>query len=235
MRTLLTIIFLLASLPAHANTVDYFCLFANAAAAQANATVGAYWHPATSDSPASWDESQTFPGIKVVTPQALVNGVSTGLGFWIIIARRNDDAALDAVTNCVMKLDRDVAITGRVPGAAVAAQAISSITNSGNTATVITALPHGLATHNTVTIEGATPADYDGSWPITVTGTTTFTFVMPTTPAGPASPVGTYSAMTQGSNAQNFVLAAAITGANRTNLLFSPVPAGSQYTQPLGQ
>ena len=33
----------------------------------------------------------------------------------------------------------------------------------------------------------------------------------------------------------NFVLAAAITGTNRTNLIFHPIPLGSAYPSPLGK
>lgn len=45
-----------------------------------------------------------------------------------------------------------------------------------NTATVTTSTTHGLPTGAVVTVAGAAPAGYNGSWAITVTGTTTFTY-----------------------------------------------------------
>lgn len=97
---------LMAIAPARAvDQIDYFCIFSNAAAAQADAPVGAFWNASTSQ----WDLSTTFPGVSVVTPQALVNGISSLTGFWIIVSRTADSPALDSDTNCVMRLDRDVA------------------------------------------------------------------------------------------------------------------------------
>ena len=73
------------------------------------------------------------------------------------------------------------------------AQTISSITKSGTTATLTTAASHGLVTGNYVTISGASPSAFNGSFVITVTGVTTFTYVMATTPATNATVVGTYT------------------------------------------
>jgi hypothetical protein len=75
------------------------------------------------------------------------------------------------------------------------AQTISSITHVGNVATLTTSAPHGLITGNQVVISGATPNDYNGAYIITVTGTTTFTYTMATTPSGNASVVGTYTVL----------------------------------------
>lgn len=140
MKKLLAIIITLLISPAAANEIDYFCIFSNATSAQADGPVGALWNGST------WDTSTTFPGVSVVTPQALINGISPITGFWIIVSRIVDSPALDADTNCVMTLDRDL---GKVNG--------------------------------------------------------------------------------------NFVLAAAITGTNRTSLTFQPVPHGSGYPRPLGK
>lgn len=137
---IITLALLLAS-PAKAGQIDYFCIFSNAAAAQADGPVGAFWNGTT------WDLSTTFLGVSVVTPQISINGVNTTTGFWIIVARPTANAGLDADTNCVMKLDRDL---GKVNG--------------------------------------------------------------------------------------NFVLAASVTGTNRTNLTFQPVPFdGPGYPRPLGK
>ena len=76
------------------------------------------------------------------------------------------------------------------------AQTISTITRGGTgnlTATLTTAVAHGLVTGNTVTVAGAVPAEFNGAYRITVTGTDTFTYTMATAPSGDASPVGTYT------------------------------------------
>lgn len=76
------------------------------------------------------------------------------------------------------------------------AQTISSITRGGTgnlTATLVTAVAHGLVTGNTVTVAGAIPAEFNGTYRITVTNATTFTYTMATAPSGDASTVGTYT------------------------------------------
>jgi hypothetical protein len=76
------------------------------------------------------------------------------------------------------------------------AQTISSITRGGTgnlTATLTTASPHGLLTNNRVTITGATPAEFNGTYVITKTGASTFTYTMPVAPSGNATVVGTYT------------------------------------------
>ena len=73
------------------------------------------------------------------------------------------------------------------------AQTISSITKSGTTATLTTASPHGLLTNNRVTISGASSSEYNGTFVITKTGASTFTYVMASTPAANATVVGTYT------------------------------------------
>lgn len=75
-------------------------------------------------------------------------------------------------------------------------QNISSITRAGTLATLTTALPHSLGTGMTVTIVGALPAQYNGLYTITVTGPTTFTYVMASDPGSSASPTGSYSVTT---------------------------------------
>ena len=66
-------------------------------------------------------------------------------------------------------------------------QAVSGITYSGTTATVTTAAAVGFASGDTVEIAGATPAVYDGAFVVTVTGTNTFTYSLPSTPSANAS------------------------------------------------
>ena len=76
------------------------------------------------------------------------------------------------------------------------AQTISSITRGGTgnlTATLTTASPHGLLTNNRVTITGATPAEFNGTYVITKTGASTFTYTMPVAPSGNATVMGAYT------------------------------------------
>jgi hypothetical protein len=63
----------------------------------------------------------------------------------------------------------------------------ASWSSSTNTATITTSVPHGLANGDSVTIAGVTPAGYNGTYLITVTGPTTFTFTLTTNPGGSAS------------------------------------------------
>jgi len=84
---------------------------------------------------------------------------------------------------------------------------ITSITRVATLATLTTSAPHTLATGNQVTIAGAVPAAFNGTFVITVTGTSTFTYVMASTPATNATTVGSYS------------VALYITGVNSNDLI----------------
>ena len=81
---------------------------------------------------------------------------------------------------------------GQVP--LITGETISSITNVGTTATLTTAADHGLATGDRITVAGATPSAYNGSFTITVTTSTAFEYTMLSTPSGSASVVGSYLA-----------------------------------------
>lgn len=71
---------------------------------------------------------------------------------------------------------------------------VSSITFTTTTATVTTQTSHGLSTGVLITLQGAFPVDYNmKNVAITVTGLTTFTYTMSTTPTINASTVGAYS------------------------------------------
>mgnify|MGYP006404900829 FL=1 len=67
------------------------------------------------------------------------------------------------------------------------AQSVSSITRSSSTATVTTAASHGYATADWITIAGASQSGYNGTFQITVTAATTYTYdlgsLTPVTPA----------------------------------------------------
>lgn len=64
---------------------------------------------------------------------------------------------------------------------------ITSITRSGSTATVTTEVPHLRATGEAVYIEGPAQPEYCGSFAITVTGPTTFTYPVTGAPVSPAT------------------------------------------------
>ncbi len=121
MKWLALVIALFAS-PARANQIDYLCIFSNAAAAQADGPVGAFWNGSV------WDPSTTFPGISVNTPAALINGISPITGFWIVVSQTARSGALDADTNCVLTLDRD---QGKINGNFVVAASVTG-TNRTN-------------------------------------------------------------------------------------------------------
>lgn len=72
------------------------------------------------------------------------------------------------------------------------AATISSITRAGTLATMTTATPHGLVTGNQITITGNLPTAFNGTYVVTVTGASTLTYVMASTPASDATTVGSY-------------------------------------------
>jgi hypothetical protein len=71
---------------------------------------------------------------------------------------------------------------------------ILTITHISNVATVTTTAAHGitLLANFSAIITGVTPATYNGTYDITITGPNTFTFVMPEVPLTDAATVGTY-------------------------------------------
>jgi hypothetical protein len=86
------------------------------------------------------------------------------------------------------------------------AATISTITHTGTTANVTTATAHGLVTGNEITVSGAAPTDYNGTYVITKTGANTFTYVMATTPATNAITVGSYTVLgVTGADSSTFI------------------------------
>jgi len=71
-------------------------------------------------------------------------------------------------------------------------QTISSITRVTTTATLTTASAHNLTTGTFVTVSGAVPVEYNGTFSITVVDDTSFNYTMLATPSGSASTVGSY-------------------------------------------
>ena len=81
--------------------------------------------------------------------------------------------------------------TGYYRGQAVHnAPVVSTITHVGTTATVTTATAHSLSSGNSVTVIGAAPTAYNGTFTVTVLSTTQFTYTAGSTPATDATNVG---------------------------------------------
>ena len=114
--------------------IDYVFLFANQAAAQADAAVGAYWLPGNAD----WRRDVVITGISVSTPTALVFGISTLTGFWIMVCSTLPNAALAASPNLVLALDRDAAINGHPFVAAT-----PGLSGTGRTSATFAPVPMG--------------------------------------------------------------------------------------------
>lgn len=79
------------------------------------------------------------------------------------------------------------------PTSAPTAKDITSITRSGDTATVTSTAVHGLITNDYVTIAGANETDYNGKYQITYVDTTTFTYAVSNTPTTPATGTLTFT------------------------------------------
>ena len=123
--------------------------------------------------------------VKTITNDKLqhVNVGTTG-GHFMVAVNGDDPALLYDGTNWISY------------ASTATAQTISSITRGGTgnlTATVTTAAPHGLVTGNQIVVAGASPAAYNGTFLITKTGNSTFTYTMATAPATDATTVGAYT------------------------------------------
>jgi hypothetical protein len=70
-----------------------------------------------------------------------------------------------------------VNVTGKMGGT------VSSLTSSGTTCTLTSTANHGLQTGDYITIAGANQAAYNGTFTITRTGATTFTYTAGSTPS----------------------------------------------------
>lgn len=75
----------------------------------------------------------------------------------------------------------------------VAAQTISSLAISGTTVTITTGSGHSLVPGYSITISGAVPSTYNGTWQLITASASTGTFVIPTnTPTINATTAGSY-------------------------------------------
>jgi hypothetical protein len=96
--------------------------------------------------------------------------------------------------------------------------AITNATAAGTTVTITTTSAHGRSTGNVVSAWGFTPSTYNvESASITVTGATTFTYVVPSAPAvSPATAFGMYS---RDALASSFSASATVTGGELNGVL----------------
>jgi hypothetical protein len=127
----------------------------------------------------------TAVAVKTITNDKFqhINVGTTG-GHFLVAVNGDDPAQLYDGTNWI-----SYATTAT-------AQTISTITRGGTgnlTATVTTASAHGLVTGNQIVVAGASPAQYNGTFIITKTGNSTFTYTMATAPATDATTVGAYT------------------------------------------
>lgn len=135
MKQLIVFLFSILVSPALANEIDYFCLFTNAAAAQTDPNVGAFWDGTR------WDTSTAFPGISVQTSAPNINGINPNTGFWIMISRPAINAGL--TSSCVMALDRDRASNN----GQFVLFAVGSLNGTARTNLNFAPVPHGSRYH----------------------------------------------------------------------------------------
>jgi hypothetical protein len=120
-------------------------------------------------------------------------------------------------------------------GTAATPKTISSISASGTTATLTSATAHGLLPGASITIAGATPSAYNGTFTVlTAPSSTTLTFTTLTAPGGVATVVGTYTVNTIAYttvNAANFDTDLGVVYASSTDPLqrVADNPATGQY------
>jgi hypothetical protein len=129
--------------------------------------------------------ASTAVAVKTITNDKLQHiNVGTSGGNFMVAVNGDDAALLYDGTNWISY------------ASTATAQTISTITRGGTgnlTATVTTAAAHGLITGNQIVVTGASPAQYNGTFLITRTGASTFTYVMATAPATDATTVGAYT------------------------------------------
>lgn len=127
-----------------------------------------------------------------VDSNGMPNYISVGTGLSVNVAATTTPIKMiaaggDPANDRIGTISADTTISGLV-----GSKTISSITYSGTTATLTTATAHGLVTGSEVTISGATSTVYNGTYKITVTSSTTFTYTMASSPGANATVVGSY-------------------------------------------
>jgi len=163
-----------------------FNSIATAVATKADEIAPSFTGPVTITGDVSTTGNVTVTGNETITGVLTLSGNSAAVFNVGSTAQRPSLASVGSVryNNTVNKYEGF--------GVAASSISISSITFSTTTATVTTASAHGLTTGNTVVVYNAAPSAYNGTFSITVTSTTTFTYTMASNPGVNATSVGTY-------------------------------------------
>lgn len=120
----------------------------------------------------------------------------------IINANQADQNGNITQSNIDFCLPKGLSIVVEGPSAVVTKN-ITSLSRSGTTVTA-TSIAHGLTTGNTVTISGATPTAFNGTFAVVVTGPNTFTYTAPS--AGTDTATGSVSLTTTVKTSTNVAL-----------------------------
>ena len=139
----------------------------------------------------------TFTGAVVCSSTLTVTGDTTMSGNLAVnstgqVKLPNGSTAQRSATPAVGSIRYNTTLQQFEGYSTYSGQTISSITNVSTTATLTTSANHNLTSGTFVTVSGATPSAYNGTFSITVTTDTAFTYTMLTNPAGSASTVGSY-------------------------------------------
>ena len=105
-------------------------------------------------------------------------------------------AALATAIQAAMNGCTGKANTYTVTYGSTVTRSVTTLTSAGTTATATTSIAHGFVTGQAVTIAGSSVAGYNGTFTVTVTGATTFTYTVANGLATPAGGVKTASAGT---------------------------------------
>ncbi|GBG13880.1 type IV pilus assembly protein PilY1 [Novimethylophilus kurashikiensis] len=133
------------------------------------------------------------------------------------------------VTTCASGNKNCTTANTSVTIASIGAKPTDGIVRSGTTVTVTTTAKHGFASSGTVTIAGASPSDYNGTWSFSNASGTSFTIsnfpLTPSTPAtvmGTASQTGVASITISALTRTNSAVTETVTGTTSTNLSAAP-------------
>ena len=180
-----------------------------------NATVvGSYSVPASTVSSAS--HSDLVATITTSTAHGLITGNQVTLsgftpteynGTYII-------TVVDSTSFTYIMASAPATVATTVGSYVVTTQTISSNIQTGLVAKLTTPVNHDLQTGDIVTISGAIPSQYNGTYYISVASPTTFNYVMLSSPVSAATTTGTYATY-QGSYSINY----AITGVNSNKFI----------------
>lgn len=131
--------------------------------------------------------SWAIQSLTIAATSRNVFGLTSGKGTYTIGPGGDFDTTrptMNGLTGCALLLN-----------GAISAARSASITSVGNVATVTTTVAHGLSDDATVTIHGALPAAYNGTFTIDVLSTTTFSYLFE---GGSTPATGTITALPTG-------------------------------------